>query len=164
MKQLLVLTAILIGITFSSQGQYSYNNSLRTGSTPYANCYGRNLVCNSNGCSEIKVKTPYNSDVLVTIKKNGNVIKHAYIKGGDSYTFSFPNGTYQPFFYYGKDWNPNKLMKSNNCGGIKGGFNKNESFGKDYPQRLNGQALQYTLILQQNGNFSTKPSNSSEAF
>ena len=155
---ILNLVFILIGVNANSQ------NYLRTGATPYAYCYGKNVVCSSYGCSQIKVKTPYNSDVLVTIKKSGVVVKHAYIQKGHSYTFSFPNGTYQVFFYYGSDWNPNKLMKRSVCGGIKGGFNKNESFGKDYKQTLSNQVLSYELILQSNGNFSTKPSNSNEAF
>ncbi len=86
------------------------NNSLRTGDTPYSKYYGRNSRCTNYGCSQIKVKTS-NSDVIVTIKKHGKVVRHAYINSGDSYTFSFPNGTYQTFFYYGKGWNPNKLMK-----------------------------------------------------
>ena len=141
----------------------SINNSLLNGSTPYSYCYGANRSCSDWGCSEIKVKTPYNSDVLVTIKKSGNVIRHAYIKASSTYTFEVPNGTYQPFFYYGKGWNPNKLMKSTpNCD-LKGGFITDEYFGKDDPQSLNNTILEYELILQQNGNFSTRPSNSAEA-
>jgi len=54
------------------------NNSLPNGSTPFAYCYGGNKRCLDNGCSQIKVKTPYNSDVLVTIKKNEIVVRHAY--------------------------------------------------------------------------------------
>lgn len=139
------------------------NNSLRTGSTPYAYCYGGNKSCSEYGCSEIKVKTPYNSDVLVTIKRNDKVVRHAYIKGGSSYTFEVPNGTYQPFFYYGKGWNPEKVMKQTTCGALKGGFISNETFGKDSPQSLSNNILEYELILQQNGNFSTKPSSANEA-
>lgn len=135
------------------------SNSLRTGSTPYSNYYGGNSSCNDYGCSQIKVRTS-NSDVLVTIKKNGNVFRHAYIRAGESYTFSFPDGTYQPFFYYGKGWNPEKEMKG---GEIKGGFIADESFGKDEPQSLYNNVLEYELILQQKGNFSTIPSNPEEA-
>ena len=98
------------------------NNSLSTGAAPYSYCYGRNSSCSGRGCSEIKVRTPYNSDVLVTIKKGEKVVRHAYIKGGSSYTFELPNGTYQPFFYYGKGWNPEKIMKQTTCGTLKGGF------------------------------------------
>lgn len=135
-------------------------NSLNTGDIPYSASFGPNSNCANYGCSQIKVTTPDNSDVLVTIKKNGRVVRHAYIKAADSYTFSFPNGKYQAFFYYGKGWNPNKSMKN---GKLKGGFISNEHFGKDEPQILNNNILQYELILQQNGNFSTKPSNSDEA-
>ncbi|SKC06607.1 hypothetical protein SAMN05660477_02766 [Soonwooa buanensis] len=137
-----------------------FNNSLPTGATPYSEYYGKNSSCNSNGCSQIKVKTPNNSDVLVTIKQNEKVVRHAYIQKGDSYTFSFPNGNYQAFFYYGKGWDPEKEMKN---GEIKGGFLADESFGKDDEQSLYNNVLEYELILQQNGNFSTRPSNPDEA-
>ncbi|MFV0553414.1 MAG: hypothetical protein ACK5LR_01800 [Mangrovibacterium sp.] len=135
------------------------NNSLRTGATPYTRYYGGNPSCNNYGCSEIRVTTS-NSDVLVTIKKDGKVVRHAYINSGSSYSFSFPNGTYQTFFYYGKGWNPEKEMKG---GKIKGGFVTDESYGKDTPQYLENAILEYELILQRNGNFSTRPSNPEEA-
>jgi hypothetical protein len=135
------------------------NNSLRTGATPYAQYYGANSSCYEEGCSKIEVTTS-NSDVLVTIKRNDRVVRHAFINGGDSFTFSFPNGTYQAFFYYGKGWNPEKEMKN---GELSGGFISEESFGKDDPQSLYNNILRYELIMQQNGNFSTRPSNSEEA-
>ncbi|PZW40459.1 hypothetical protein LX95_01522 [Mesonia algae] len=140
------------------------NKSLYTGSTPYSYCFGRNKSCSSYGCSQIKVRTPSNSDVVVTIKKNNKVFRHAYINAGSQYTFEFPNGTYQAFFYYGRGWNPNKVMKETDCGTLKGGFIADEHFGKDSPQSLSNNILEYELILQQNGNFSTRPSNSEEAF
>lgn len=136
------------------------DNSLSTGATPYSRNYGGNSKCKSFGCSEIRVKTPYNSDVLVTIKKDSKVVRHAFIKAGNSYTFEVPDGTYQPFFYYGKGWNPEKEMKD---GEILGGFISDESFGKDESQYLNNNILEYELILQKNGNFSTRPSNQNEA-
>ena len=101
---------------------------------------------------------------MVTIKKNNEVFRHAYINAGSQYTFEFPNGTYQAFFYYGRGWNPNKVMKETDCGTLKGGFIADEHFGKDSPQSLSNNILEYELILQQNGNFSTRPSNSEEAF
>ena len=140
------------------------DNSLRNGAKPYSYCFGSSNSCGGYGCSQINVKTPYNSDVLITIKKNDKVYRHAYVKAGSSYTFNFSNGTYQAFFYYGKGWNPNKFMKNTSCGVLKGGFISSEHFGKDYPQNLYNQILSYELILQQNGNFSTKPSNKDEAF
>lgn len=139
------------------------NNSLQNGATPYSYCYSSNKSCSDWGCSQIKVQTPYNSDVLVTIKSSGKVVRHIFIKKGSSYTFEVPNGTYQPFFYYGKGWNPQKVMKEASCGTLKGGFISNEVFGKDSPQSLSNNILEYELILQQNGNFSTRPSNASEA-
>lgn len=135
------------------------DNSLQTGSTPYAKYFGGNSSCSSYGCSQIKVQTN-SSDVLVTIKKNDEVVRHAFIRAGDNYTFSFPNGDYQAFFYYGKGWNPEKAMKN---GEIKGGFIAEENFGKDEPQSLSNNVLEYQLILQRDGNFSTRPSNSNEA-
>ena len=140
------------------------DKSLRTGATPYAYCFGVNKSCSEWGCSEISVKTPYNSDVLVTIKKNGVVVRHAYINSSSTFTFEFPNGTYQAFFYYGKGWNPNKVMKQTECGTLRGGFVANENFSKDKPQMLENGVLRYELILQENGNFRTKPSNPEEAF
>ena len=135
------------------------SNSLTSGSFPYAEYYGENSSCNEVGCSEIRITTS-NSDVIVTIKKDNEVVQHAYIKAGDNYTFSLPNGTYQPFFYYGEGWNPEKEMKG---GQMKGGFIANEVFSKDEPQSLYNNVLTYDLVLQQNGNFSTNPSNPEEA-
>lgn len=171
-KRNFTLTAcLIIGIFISLSFNEDANrlgdqyNSLRTGATPYAHCYGKNASCSSYGCSEIKVKAPLNSDVMVTVKKNRKVIKHAYIRRGSYYTFQVKNGSYQTFFYYGYDWDPNKVMKTGTtCGTIKGGFRNGETFGKDDPVYLSNQQLYYELILQQNGNFSTKPSNKYEAF
>ena len=143
--------------------KYSHN-SLPDGSTPYSACFGTNTKCSEYGCSEIRVKTPSNSDVLVTIKTDGKVVRHAYIKAGSSYTFEIPNGTYQTFFYYGKGWYPDKLMKSIPGCELKGGFVSDEYFGKDDPQKLDNIIVEYELVLQQNGNFMTKPSEASEIF
>ena len=67
-------------------------------------------------------------------------------------------------FYYGKGRNPEKVMKETSKGKLKVGFIGNEYFGKDDPQQLENNILQYELILHQNGNFSTKPSNADDAF
>lgn len=140
------------------------NNSLANGATPYSTCFGGNQPCTEWGCSEIKVQGPPNSDVLVTIKSGNRVIRHAYIRAGYSYTFQLPNGKYQPFFYYGKGWNPEMEMPSESCINLKGGFIADTQVGKDDPQPLNNDVLTYSLILQQSGNFSTKPSSENEAF
>jgi len=140
------------------------NNSLYTGSTPYAYCFGKNRECYGNSCPKIKVRTPFNSDVLVTIKQKDKVVRHAYIRAGSSYTFEVPDGKYQPFFYYGKGWNPDKFMVETTCGTLEGGFISDEHFGKDKPQSLKNNILTYELILQRSGNFSTRPSSKNEAF
>ncbi len=140
------------------------DNSLNTGATPYADCYGGNSSCSSFGCSQIKVKTPNNSDVVVFIKRNRKVVRHAYIRKDNTYTFEVPNGVYQPFFYYGVGWNPNQEIKNTKCGMVKGGFVADEDIGKDTTQILNNNVLTYELILQKNGNFRTKRSNKKEIF
>jgi len=140
------------------------NNSLSNGATPYSSCFDGNRSCTDNGCSEIQVNGPKDSDVIVTIKNGNRVIRHAYIKAGYSYTFQLRNGEYQPFFYYGKGWNPEKEMKSESCSELKGGFISDEVFGKDDTQALENTVLTYSLILQQSGNFSTRPSSENEAF
>ncbi|NLO69361.1 MAG: hypothetical protein GX102_00075 [Porphyromonadaceae bacterium] len=139
------------------------NNSLRTGATPWARYYGANSPCNVSSCSQIVVRTPRDSDVVVTIKRNENVVQHAYIRANSSHTFELQNGKYQTFFYYGKGWDPNKQMRRADGTFILGGFISNEHFGKDDPERFSNQIVTYTLVLQQNGNFSTRPSNSMEA-
>jgi len=144
--------------------QWKYN-SLGTGSMPYASCFGSSNYCSDWGCSKIKVITGGSGDVLVSIKNSyGNVVRHAYIKGGNSFTFKVPDGSYQVFFYSGNGWNPNKQMPSFSCSNLKGGFVLNEDVTKDNYINLYSQIMTYKLILQQQGNFSTKPSSKNEAF
>jgi hypothetical protein len=121
------------------------NNSLSQGATPYSSCFGGNKGCSTNGCSEIQVNGPKDSDVLVTIKNGNGVISHAYIKAGYAYTFELQNGTYQPFFYYGKGLNPEKEMPSESCSGLKGGFISEEVFGKDDPLELDNVDKTYDI-------------------
>lgn len=134
-----------------------YNNSLSTGSSPYAS-YG----LSRDNESQISVSTSVNSncDVVVIIKSGGQIARNAYIKAGGSYTFYIPNGTYQVFFYGGRGWNPNKVMPN----GMKGGFVANESYSKDSAVSLEYNALEYELIPQPNGNFSTQQSSANEIF
>lgn len=130
--------------------------SLNTGEQPYE-C--RNLRGDD---SSIEVRTSSNSecDVIVIVKTGETMIRNAYIKAGDSYKFNLPNGNYQVFFYGGRGWKPNKSMPN----GQAGGFVANESYSKDEPVYLNHQSLEYELIPQPNGNFSTRQSSASEIF
>ena len=136
------------------------------GSQLYSDCFGLNAYCSGTGCSQVKVKGPVDSDVLVTIKSkdfNDIVFSHAYIRSNKTYTFDLDNGTYQVFFYYGKDWDYRKIIEGTFCD-LKGGFSSSEVFSKDSPQYLYNNILTYELILQRNGNFSTKSSNPKEVF
>lgn len=147
---------------FEEQWKY---NSLSTGAMPYSSCYGSSNNCDGWSCSNINVITGGAGDVLVIVKNsNGKVVRHAYIRGGYSYTFDVPDGSYQVFFYSGTGWNPNKAMPSSTCNSLRGGFVVNESVTKDNYVNLYSQILTYELILQQHGNFSTKPSSKNEAF
>lgn len=130
--------------------------SLSTGEQPY-DC--SNLRGDK---SSIEVRTSSSSecDVVVIIKSEDVMVCNSYIKAGDSYKFNLPNGTYQVFFYGGRGWNPNKTMPN----GQEGGFVANESYSKDEPVTLNYQGLEYELIPQPNGNFTTEQSNASEVF
>ena len=143
-------------------------NSLRTGSKPYAYCYGSNPYCSPpNGyveCSFIDVRASSSSDVIVIIKKNNRVYSHAYIKAGGYYKFKLGNGNFQTFFYYGNGWNPNKFIKNAICGKITGGFVSDESLDKSELINLRNSSMTYTLYSVNNGNFQPKSSNKNEAF
>ena len=147
----------------SDEERMYLDNSLSTGSMPYSQYYGRNYECPYEQCSGINVTAPQGSDIVVIIKRgnqNGKVVAHGYIRSGASYQFDIPDGTYQAFFYYGRGWNPNKIMK----GGIKGGFVKDEIFSKDNPQEIYSGVLSYILQLRRDGNFQTKGSDADEVF
>lgn len=131
-------------------------NRLQTGVSPYKNV----RLSGNESTIEVKTSAGDENDVVVIIKHNGKIVRNAYIRGGDSYQFSIPNGTYQVFFYGGKGWNPDKEMS----GGYTGGFVANESFSKDNAVTLDYQGLNYELIPQQNGNFNTEQSNETEIF
>ncbi len=140
------------------------SNSLSTGSEPYYYLFGNNLDCSDLDCSIIKIETDENSDVIVSIKKQDNVIAHAYIRANDYYSFNLPNGVYQIFFYYGKGWDPNKTNIVND-NKLIGGFLDAESFGKDENVIfLEDNILTYKLYSQVGGNFNTTESNINEAF
>jgi len=139
---------------------YYASNSLYNGATPYKYCFG---ASNNGYPSKVNIKSG-NSDVIVTIKKEGKVYRHAYIKAYSNYTFKVADGSYNVYFYYGKGWNPKKFMKNTNCGRLVGGFVSNVSVGKDMYLSLNNQYMTYTLTSVKNGNFSPKTSSINEAF
>lgn len=147
------------------ESQYG-NNSLSNGSQPYSRWYGSNQYYDDyTAHSEIRVKAPYNSDVIAIVRynnMNGSVAGHKYIKAGNTATIYLRNGNYyQTFFYYGKGWYPDKQMN----GKVRGGFIKNEAFSKDgSASYLENQILSYELTLQEHGNFQTSSSSEGEMF
>lgn|SRR5574344_219806 len=143
--------------TETSEDDEYIDNSLETGSQPYSN---DNEVYGNDSQITVTTSSNSNSDVVVILKSDGEIVKNAYLNAGSSYTFNLPNGSYQVFFYGGKGWNPNKTMSN----GSQGGFVANESYSKNSPVTLNYQGLSYELIPQQNGNFSTQQSDASEVF
>ena len=132
------------------------DNTLSTGEVPYS-CTGAR---GDESTISVKTSGASNCDVVVMVKSRGTLVRNAYIHAGGSYTFNLPNGNYQVFFYGGRGWNPNKEMPN----GEVGGFVANESYSKDEPVSLDYQGLEYELIPQQNGNFSTEQSSASEIF
>jgi hypothetical protein len=150
-------------IPFLSYSQY-------TGSTPWENCFGINASCKTYpqdgylvGCSTIKVIASKSSAVVAIVKRYGKVLKHAYISSGRTYSFDVSDGTYQLFFYWGKKWNGNKKINSDECSRVYGGFMENESVSKDSPITLDGQIMTYTLTQVTYGNFKPKSSSLKEA-
>ena len=142
--------------TINAHSQY-------TGATPWSNCFGPNAGCSYVGCSDIKVMTSNADPVVAIVKQYGKIKKHAFISANSSYTFELSDGTYQVYFYYGDNWNSSKVMSSDECSYITGGFNSNEFVSKDDPITLNGQIMEYTLSRVTHGNFSPKSSNLKEA-
>ncbi len=138
---------------------------LPTGSLPYRDCYGENPSCEWAGCSRVRVTASRSYPVVVIIKRSrtGRVVAHVYIDATDTYTLEVPNGTYDIFFYHGKDWCPSLFMKEAPCGRIYGGFLRNSGVGKDESVTLKNVILTYELILQPDGNFMPEVASIEEA-
>lgn len=121
------------------------NNSLATGSKPYASYFGRART----GGNYIEVNTQAGSDYVVIVKRHRDqrYINHIYIKGGDKAKMYVPDGTFDVYFYSGNGWNPDKTIKK-----LKGGFVSGESMQKDDPVEIVSAYLTYTLYPVLEGN------------
>lgn len=135
------------------------NNSLKTGSKPYASYFGKAKT----GKNFIDFKTSGSSDYIAIVKRHSNnsYINHVYIKGGDKARLYVPSGTYDVYFYSGNGWNPNMEV-----GQFRGGFVEGGITQKDGPIQLisetiemdDGQIhertayMEYTLYPVVNGN------------
>lgn len=141
------------------------DNSLDNGSQPYAAYYGKNLPY-KHGRPTVVVNAPYSSDVVVVVRHNnaeGDVAGHVYVQRSNTASIQLQeNKKYQVFFYYGRGWNPEKLITEK----IQGGFTQYESYAKDGEsiQLSWGQIITYSLEDVKNGNFSTEPSSGIEFF
>ena len=133
-------------------------NQLANGAQPYSSLYGKNK---KSGSAQIRIKAPIGDDVIVMVKNtNGKVVRHAYIRNNNNYTFHLSPGEYQVYFIFGTDWCPEKEAPN----GQKGYF-LHSSTSKDYPQYIDEyQILEYTLQSVTNGNFQPQGADSEEAF
>lgn len=133
-------------------------NQLANGAQPYSSLYGKNK---KTGSAHIRIKTPIGDDVMVMVKNaNGKVVRHAYIRNNNNYTFHLSPGEYQVYFIFGSDWCPEKEAPNR-----QKGYFLHSSTSKDYPQYIDAyQILEYTLQSMTNGNFQPQGADSEEAF
>lgn len=138
------------------------NNHLSTGGMPYYDYYGKRC----EGRNSIIVNTPSGKSDYIMIFKDDNdkVVNHAYIRGGDSYTFYFPDGSYKLAIYSGRGWDSEK----NNVNVI-GGFYSGESVTQFVANgtkwiKLYGNECEITLRSMRNGNAEQKSTSKKEAF
>lgn len=133
-------------------------NQLANGAQPYSSLYGKNK---KSGSAQIRIKAPIGDDVIVMVKNaNEKVVRHAYIRNNNNYTFHLSPGEYQVYFIFGSDWCPEKEAPN----GQKGYF-LHSSTSKDYPQYIDAyQILEYTLQSMMNGNFQPQGADTEEAF
>ena len=150
--------------------------TLTNGSQPYSAWYGYNQKYNSDKPqSTIQVTSSVSQDVIVVVKynnKDGRVAGHLYIQAGKTgKIYVSPGYRYQVFFYYGDDWDPDKIMK----GTVRGGFTRNEYADEDpnsqyfaleetYDGITWDGGVEYNLNRVRNGNFSTKRCSTNDVF
>ena len=141
------------------------SNHLDNGAQPFTKCWGWNQSCDDRGCSTVKVVADRNYDVLLTLKEDnefGDVVRHVYIRRGQTRSVEVPNGKYQPFFIYGKGWDPDAVNPISGCS-KRGWFVEQLEISKDFPDYLSNTVVTYTLQVTVGGNFQTKGSNATEA-
>ena len=150
--------------------------TLPNGSEPYATWYGYNQGYNPDRLqSTIEVTSSVSQDVVVIVKYNdkyGDVAGHIYIQAGKSgKIYVSPGYTYQVFFYFGDDWDSDKIMN----GTVRGGFTRNETTSEDasshyfaiheyYDEITWDGGIEYNLNPVRNGNFQTKKCTINDVF
>jgi len=133
------------------------NNSLKTGSKPYASSFGKART----GGNSFYFRTTEGKDYVIIVRRSrdNRYVNHTYIKGGESSRIYVPDGIYNVYFYSGKGWNPHKEM-----GGRKGGFVDDESLQKDGSVDVFSTAVEYTLYPVYMGNLRLANASEKEAF
>lgn len=101
-------------------------NSLKTGNTPYSDFFGE-ATFNRNLNSSLEIDNTNSLDVIVCLQNyySRQYIRHVYIRSGETYTLrNLPNGIFFIKAFYGKDWNPDKIIKDK----IQGYFERDISY------------------------------------
>ena len=149
---IVVIVRIIAALISDSKIGLTFDASTETPeSQPYANLYGTNL---KHGSCAVNVTASSEMSVVVIVRYrniDGEVAGHLFIEKGSSGIICLRPGTYQIFFYSGRDWDPSKEM---DCG-LSGGFRKDEIFQEDPRQRdlKKGMMMTYKLRYVLDGNF-----------
>jgi hypothetical protein len=154
---------------YKKESKYK-GNSLKNGTSPYDNYYGRGLY-SSKYENSILFKNGYEKDAVVFLIDyySNKVIRNEYIKAGTNFKMTkITNGYYYIKVYSGKDWNPYKII---NNGKLTGGFDTNYNFYKssDNLIHLMDNGRQYsvhtiTLYTVRDGNMRKIPISESDFF
>lgn len=138
-----------------AESQYA-DNSLETGSKPYASYFGRAHT----GSNYFDFNTSGGNDYVVIIRSSddGSYINHTYIQGGETARLYVPDGTYMVYFYSGVGWDPDKPV-----GNCYGGFVKDANMQKDGPVEIYSAYMEYTLYPVRNGNLTLQHADEGEA-
>lgn len=131
-------------------------NHLNNGESPYDMLYQKGTYKDTKHSLEINNQSSSDVVVLLIDKGSDNVIRNEYVRGNSSFEMTqLPNGTYYTKYYYGKNWNPTRVLN-----GVQvGGFDDNELFSVsdnpndflEFQRTVEGQYeywAQYELTLE----------------
>lgn len=100
-------------------------NQLENGASPYDVIYQKGIYHNTK--NSLTINNTSNLDVVVLLVENNfqKIYRNEYIRAGETFIMSrVPNSTFYTKYYYGKNWNPERVLK----GQVVGGFDDNEFF------------------------------------
>ncbi|MDX5427931.1 MAG: hypothetical protein LPK79_07495 [Bacteroidota bacterium] len=100
-------------------------NSLEDGDSPFDQLYGEGLYSSTDHSLEIINKGGNDVVVFLVSIEDSTVIRNEYVNAGSRFKMTkIPNSRCFLKYYYGKNWNPERLAKGINTGG----FDNNEEF------------------------------------